>query len=356
MQVQTLQEHLNDATLDKVQNELTDFAIMQAKQHAQQDTVVTEEQYRLGFIEVVRKKVQQVIFEKLSGTLSVSAMVFVNQLKKGSAEKIKKLTAAKNFSEHLIHNITHSEQYAAPQTLYFKKMPQWIWVILTVLGLAEAYFVGVALLESGLGAITSILSVICIATGMVLGSHLLAQKIKQITSAIIRAILSVAVAAFIFYIFYQLGTMRVEAMKTMIQRSLSANSYAIAPPQSLPLTLAVISTFIFLLGFFISLYYAKTQKEKEAINLASKEVEEKQKMANAEAEINLINQSLETKTEAALTKYETSILYLKKLKNIAAIANAKYVATYINYKSGEAIPIFLKQEPDFQFEDFIPKA
>ena len=356
MQVQTRYEHLDDATLVKLQNELVDFASLQAKQHTEQSAQLSETQYRFGFWEVVGKKVQKVIYEKLSKTLAVSAMVTVAQLRKETAKKVETLIATKHFGEHQLLDITNNPNYEKRVVTDKPNMPKWMWVLLALLAIAEGYFVFQGMLLTGMGIATSVLTSICVATGILIGGHYAAIRIKKMLSKKARIMTTLIINTLIFIAFYALGNLRVDAIKATISRDVEHNNYAILPPNSLPITLAFISTFIFLLGFLSSYYYAKTAKEIVILGLLQKEQELELKNKEINAKIEVLNKETEEKSKAALEQYEKALLYLKQLKSIASIANTKYVATYINFKSGESLPAFLQKEPDFNFEDFIPKT
>lgn len=168
MQLQTKQEHLDNATLLKLQNELVDIASLQAKQHAEQTTPLTETQYKFGFVEVVSKRVQKVIYEKLSNVLAVSAMVTVAELRKENATKIATLTAEKNFGEHALLEIAHHPNYVARTANKKAPMPKWMWVLLAMFAIAEAYFVYQGMLLTGMGLATSVITFLCVATGLLI--------------------------------------------------------------------------------------------------------------------------------------------------------------------------------------------
>lgn len=356
MLLQSHPEHLNDATLESLQKELVAFASLQARQHAEQSNSLAETQYRFGFWEVVGKKIQKVIYEKLSKILAVSAMVTVAQLRKETAKKVDILKATKHFGEHQLLEITHNTNYEKRGVIKKTKMPKWIWVLLVLFAIVEGYFVYQGMLLNGMGIATSILTSLCVAIGILIGSHYAAVRIKKMLSQKTRVIATVVIHAVILMAFYALGNLRVDAITASLLRSVEQNNYAILPPSSLPITLASISTFIFLISFLSSYYYAKTSNEIAVIDLLQKEQEIVQKNKEIDIQIEAIQKETEEKSKEALAQYEKALLYLKQLKSIASIANAKYVATYINFRSGEPIPAFLQIEPDFKFEDFIPKT
>lgn len=347
-----------DPHLQKLQEHLIGFGKIMGKQHADQVHLVTDVQYQLSYEDVVKNKVQQVIYEKFAQKKPVSSMAAAYQSKKDGAEEIKRIDAEKNIAEVSLHDLGDT-----PITKQRKSKSTLItWALcsgLAVLYTFEMYYIADAFIIQGSGIMLSLFIGAVICTLILVASHFLQAFVSKLAKLVVKIVVYCVSTAIVFWIFLFLAKVRVSGIAALAARDIEATTQVIQPPAYLVYLFATVSAAMFVLSIIASSYVKNLQSAKKTLEVQDKKIAESTKLQRiintAEIKKGIIKKEVQLKKEIALEKFEDSNWYFKQLENIANMSHSAYVSTYVTFKAGEPIPSFLHQKPNWNFEHFFTK-
>jgi hypothetical protein len=341
-------------SINAMKQELIVFAETIGKENGLENKPSSVEEFNLFFGNKAKNTLQTAMHKNHEYYTPIAGMVLANEIRKGGAEKKQKLNA------ELSDTTLEKNQVEARRKPLFPDrrlsvIRKCIHVALVLLGVVEGIYAFKAFRSKGMDMLTSLSTGIGMAVAVCLGTHIMAKWCKNAPKKAVRffrLVVSLTIPAILFYCIAMIridGYAAENQFKNLLpgqnKPSLSADA----------LDLFLISYIFYLVGFFLSYFFAKTKEESEQGKEFNKLTDEcnrlKVKVDGLREQITTIEETTHEKSKEALENLEKAIATERQIESIAPEVLQHYIDKNLRHRT-DGIPVFYNHLPRLQFQKF----
>jgi hypothetical protein len=156
--------------------------------------------------------------------------------------------------------------------------------------------------------------------------------------------------------FYTLGHLRANGYNTAAQMNLDVHQQVTIQTGVSAIGITILSFLLFLAGLIFSIWFCKTEQEKEHEFEYDKACDELKKcrkeMQEMRSAIEKTKGVAQEQSAGALNRYEYALAIENRLKSLAKQVTQEYILKNLNYRTDGIMPAFFANPPAYQFTTF----
>lgn len=301
----------------------------------------------------VKNTLQTAMYKNHEYFTPIAGMVLANEIRKQGADKKQKLNA------ELSDTTLEKNQAEAKRKPLFPdrrllKIRLLIFLLLIILAIVEAIYTFKAFRSKGMDMLTSLFTGVGMSIA-VLCTHFLAKWCKNATTKLVRFFRLVISLIIPGTLFYCIAMIRIDGYEFENQfKNLLPGQNQFSPSAD-AMDLFLISYIFYLVGFFLSYFFAKTKEESEQEKEFNKLTDEYNRLQVKADELREQITTIETttyqKSKEALENLEKAIATEREIESIAPEVLQHYIDKNLRHRTN-GIPAFYNHLPQLQFQKF----
>lgn len=339
--------------ISSMKQELIVIAETIGKENGMENKPASVEEFNLFFGNKAKNTLQTFLYKNHEHYTPIAGMYLANEIRKAGAEKKQKLNA------ELSDTTLEKNQVEARRKPLFPdkrllKIRLFIYLLLILLAIVEAVYTFKAFRSKGMDMLTSLSSGVGMAI-TVLCTHFLAKWCKNAPNKLVRFFRLMISLAIPGILFYGIAMIRIDgyAIENQFKNLLPGHNQPSLSADALDLFL--ISYIFYLVGFFLSYFFAKTKEESEQEKEFNKLTDECHrlhvKVDGLKGQITTIEKTTYEKSKEALENLEKAIATEREIESIAPEVLQHYIDKNLRHRT-DGIPAFYNNLPQLQFQKF----